>query len=818
MKFNKHFFFLSLFTTILGIISYAQVSTSLKGRLVSTEAQVDLAGATVSLLNSQDSTNIKNTTSSKDGSFQLKDVAAGNYIISVTHTAFQKTYSRPFIVKASDTDINLPAIQLNAVSKTLAGVTVTGKKSFIEHRVDRTIVNVDASITNAGTNALEVLESSPGVIVDKDGNISLKGKEGVLVMIDGRPTQLGGADLAAYLRSLSSNQLDQIEIMTNPPARFDASGTSGVINIKTKKNKAAGYNGNFNLGYGQGKYPKVNEGFNFNYRQGKINFFTNLSHNYNKGFEILTIERKIKNEDSYVVENLFDQEANQIRSGNSFSGKVGLDYVPSNKTNFGFVISGYNSKNKNNSLNETFIYSPAKEIENITGAAVDNKTEWKSFSTNLNFRTVFDSAGRELTSDFDFVQYGSSHNLFMNNTYFDADGNSIAKADSLMGSLPQDITIYSGRFDYTHPLKKKGARFEAGIKSSIVKTDNNASYDSIQYGQVIHDYNRSNHFIYEENINAAYVNLSTPLTKKLSAQFGLRLENTNAKGNQMTTGQQFDRQYTQLFPTAYFQYKLNDQNNLGLNYGRRIQRPNYERLNPFIRFIDRYTYSEGNPDLKPQFSHQVEISHSYKNKIITTVNYSKTVDIMQNTIEQRGRIAYAKHANIASQRQYGLSVNATTNITKWWTSNVNVNVYNNLFEGIVNTTPVSFSSTRVLFNGTQQFKLTKTLSAELTGVYRTAGVQGIAIMKNIGMMNVGFSKQVMKNNGTLKLTVRDIFYTANPKININYGNVDVAFSEKHDTRFVNIGFSYRFNKGKIAQVKKKSNGSASDEQNRVGVN
>lgn len=818
MHFIKHLFFFTLFTGILSTTGFAQALTTLKGKLVSEESQTDLAGATISLLNTADSTIIKNTTSIKDGSFELKNVAEGNYMLSVTHTAFHKTYSKPFTVKANDVAVNLPPLPLNALSKTLAGVTVTGKKSFIEHKVDRTVINVDASITNAGTTAWEVLENAPGVIVDKDGNISLKGKEGVLIMIDGRPAQLGGADLANYLRGMSSNQLDQIEIMTNPPARFDASGTAGVINIKTKKNKAAGYNGAFTLGYGQGRYPKANEGFNFNYRKDKINFFTNLSHNFNKGYEIITINRKIKDENTYVVQNLFDQEASQVRTGNSLNGKIGMDFIPSQKTNFGFVLSGYNSHFENNSSNETYIYSPSKEMESRTGALVINNNNWKSFSTNLNYRTVFDSTGQELTADLDYIEYGSKQRLSMNNSYFDINGNPSAKADTLFGSLPQDINIYSGRLDYTLPLKKKGARFEAGLKSSIVKTDNNASYDSLQYGQIIHDYNRSNHFIYEENINAAYANLSTPLTKKISAQFGLRLENTNAKGKQLTTGQNFDRHYTQLFPTAYFQYKVNENNNFGLNYGRRIQRPNYERLNPFIRFIDRYTYSEGNPDLKPQFSHQVEVSHSYKNKLITTFNYSKTVDIIQNTIEQKGRIAYAKHANIATLRQYGLSINANNNLTQWWTSNVNVNIYNNLFEGEVNNTPISLSSTRVLFTSTQQFKLTKTLSAELNGIYRSGGVQGVGIMKDIGMLSAGFSQLVMKNKGTLKLSVRDIFHTIQPSININYGNVDVAIKESNDTRVVNLSFSYRFSKGKLTPVKKKSNGSAADEQNRVGVN
>ncbi|HEY0730967.1 MAG TPA: TonB-dependent receptor, partial [Chitinophagaceae bacterium] len=291
MNHFKHLIFLFLFLSIVSISGFAQVLSVINGKVASAETQVDLSGATVSLLNAADSTTVKNTTTARNGSFELKMIPAGNYFLAVTHTDFQKTYSRSFTVKPGEAIVSIPPVQLNTAAKTLAGVTVTGKKSFIEHKVDRTVLNVDASITNTGSTALDVLENAPGVIVDKDGNISLKGKEGVLIMIDGRPAQLGGEDLANYLRGMSSNQLDQIEIMTNPPARFDASGTAGVINIKTKKNKAAGYNGSFTLGYGQGRYPKANEGFNFNYRKGKINFFTNLSHNFNKGYEVISINR-----------------------------------------------------------------------------------------------------------------------------------------------------------------------------------------------------------------------------------------------------------------------------------------------------------------------------------------------------------------------------------------------------------------------------------------------------------------------------------------------------------------------------------------------
>jgi outer membrane receptor protein involved in Fe transport len=369
--------------------------------------------------------------------------------------------------------------------------------------------------------------------------------------------------------------------------------------------------------------------------------------------------------------------------------------------------------------------------------------------------------------------------------------------------------------DYLHPISKV-ARFEAGIKSSVVRTDNNAIYDSILYGKVVRDVNRSNHFIYEENINAAYLNLSAPLSKKISVQLGLRLENTNAKGQQRTTGEVFDRQYTQLFPTAYFQYQANETNNFGANFGRRVRRPSYQNLNPFIRFIDRYTYSQGNPALMPSVSNNIELSHSWKNQITTTVNYTHTKDIVQEIIQQKDQEAYNMPANVASLHQVGISVNANTPLTKWWTSNIYLNAYRDSYKGVVNDALIDMSGTTFILNGTQQFKLTKTLSAELNGMYRTGGLEGVLRVRSIGVIGAGFSQQVLKNKGTVRLTARDIFHTQRPRGRSQYGNVDFEMNQVSETQVLTIGFTYTFSKGKKVAPVKRTAGSASEEQGRIG--
>jgi outer membrane receptor protein involved in Fe transport len=796
--------------------SYAQSGAKVIGRVKNQDIKSEIpTGVTVSLLRAKDSSTVKFTVTQKDGSYFFEKVAKGNYFICASSVGFKKSFSHLIEINTDNQTVQVVDIMVVSAPKSLTGVTVTSTRPLVEQRIDRTVVNVDASITNVGTTALEVLEKSPGVTVDRDGNISLKGKEGVLVMVDGRPTQLGGADLANLLRNMSSNQLDQIEIMTNPPARYDAAGTSGIINIKTKKTITAGINGSASIGFTQGRYPKTNEGFNFNYRQGKVNVYTNLSHNYNKNFGRLKFNRNILNSTNNNIENIFDQQADRISEGNSYSAKVGLDFFASKKTTFGAVVNGNTRNMSSTNDNVTNISNAAKDLENVTKAVVDNEIDWNSFSTNLYFRTILDKKGRELTSDLDFLKYGSRNEQFMVNSYADAFGNAYKKADTLMGHLPQDIQVYSGRVDYIHPLNKN-ARFEAGLKSGIVRTDNNANYDSIQYGNIVHDFNRSNHFIYEENINAAYVNVSTPLSKKISGQFGLRLENTNSKGRQKTTGDNFDRNYTQLFPTAYFQYKANDKNNFGANFGRRVRRPNYQSLNPFINFIDRYTYSQGNPNLKPSISNSFELSHTWKNQITTTLNYSSTKDIIDGIIEQKGQEAYNMPANIASLDQFGISVNANTPVTKWWTSSININVFNNHYNGLVSNAPIDLSTTSFIITGTQQFKITKTFTGEINGRYRNGWLEGVLRAKPVGFVGAGLSKQVLKNQGTVRLSVRDIFYTQKFRGKAQYGNVDFEVEQVNESRVVSVGFSYRFNKGKKIAPVKRSQGSASEEQERIG--
>ncbi|MEP7163598.1 MAG: TonB-dependent receptor [Ferruginibacter sp.] len=815
----------------LAMGSYAQNTGKITGSIKDGGNQKIIDASSISLLKAKDSSLVKVSVTDKDGNFVFENVKEGTYLLQAASIGHAKAYSPIVTISQENPVASAGVLQLVPVNKNLKEVVVMSKKPFIERKIDRTIVNVEASITNAGSTALEVLEKAPGVTVDKDGNISLKGKQGVVIYIDGRPSYLSGPDLANMLRNMTASQLEQIEIMTNPPAKYDAAGNSGVINIKTKKNKMFGYNGSLTTGYTQGRYARFNDAVSFNYRNKKINFFSNVSFNRNHKGEDLYIVRNFREASTKNIKSIFDQKSTMENQSYYYNAKVGVDYAVSKKTTLGVVLNGYYNPSKWQSSTNTLIYDPNNVLTNKTSAYTQNDEKWKNFSGNVNFRTVLDSAGQELTTDLDYIQYSATSIQPLTSYYYDNMGNLTQAPDVLNGTLPTDIKIYSGKIDYTLPLKK-GAKFEAGIKSSYVKTDNNARYDSLKTGYSVLDSGRSNHFIYDENINAAYVNYSRPFGKKWSAQLGLRLENTNANGN--STGYtynstlnkfeasqtKFNRAYTQLFPTVYVQYTANEKNQFSVNYGRRIERPDYENMNPFVHFLDRYTFEQGNPNLSPQFAHNIELSHTYNGFLTTTVNYTSTTDIIQQVLEQneQNNETFIKKANIASSRQYGLEMSAHKDLTKWWSGNIYTNVYNNRFKGVVNNEPVSIGITTFMAQVQQQFKFGKGWAGEISGFYRTKGLEGVIFIKSMSQVSAGISKQVLKNKGSVKLNVRDIFASNIFKGYSKYGTVDANFRDVNDGRAIGITFSYRFSKGKLKAGSGKKAGGASDEQNRVKGN
>lgn len=813
---KKAFIFLHLLL-IFSVATFAQTQTgSISGRITDGGDQKIIDAATISLFKNKDSSLVKINLTDKDGNFEFQNVAPGKYYLVASSVGHLSIYSQT--INVADENVSIGSLKLTNEVKTLKGIMITAKKPFIERKIDRTIINVDASITNAGTTALEVLEKSPGVSVDKDGNVSLKGKAGVTIMLDGKPSYLSGQELANLLRNMPSTAIEQIEIMTNPSAKYDAAGNSGIINIRTKKNKMSGINGSVTTSVLQSKYTKTNNSINLNYRTGKVNLFGNYSYSLWQGNGNQTIVRKFRDTSTKQVETIFDQNISRYNQSQNHNIKAGLDFYASEKTILGVVFSGYINPYKSSNNNQTDLNNAYNKTDSIVIADYYNKGNSKNFSTNLNLYHKFDSTGKEFTVDVDYLDYTQPSNTILNNHYYYPDFTVRKDPSSLIGDLPSTIKIYSAKTDFTFPLKHN-AKIETGLKSSYVSTDNDAIYQNQTSAGTSVDEGKTNHFIYKENINAAYVNYNRQI-KKWGVQAGLRAENTNATGHQLGNASHpdssFTKNYVNLFPTVYVSYQMNDKNTFSANYGRRIDRPDYGDLNPFYYFLDEYTYQVGNTLLQPQFSDNIELSHTYNGFLTTTLNYNKIHNVFSDVIKQitSERKTFQTKENLASKTSYGIAVSANFPVTKFWSTNLYSNVNYNAYSGVLDGGNLEINAITVMANMNNQFKFNDAWSAELSGFYRGKGIEGELVMNPMWRLDAGVQKLILKKKGSLKFSVRDIFNSQNFSGSVNYQDIDIRLKNKWDSRTFSLTFSYRFGKP-IKNQQHKRTGGASEEQNRV---
>jgi iron complex outermembrane receptor protein len=790
---------------------------SISGSITDGGDQKIIDAATISLFNVKDSSLVKTSLAGKDGNFVFERVPFGSYYVSATSTGHLKTFSSAIEVKSS-TPVSVGLLKLKDDVKTLTEVKVDAKKPFIERKIDRTVVNVDASITNAGTTALEVLEKSPGVTVDKDGNVSLKGKAGVTIMLDGRPSYLSGQELANLLKNMPSSNIDQIEIMTNPSSKFDAAGNSGVINIKTKKNKMKGMNGSVSASILQSRQTKTNNSINLNYRTGKVNLFSNYSYSLWQNQNDLYINRNFRNVNTKKLETIFDQHTAFERISYYQNLKLGMDFYANKKTTLGVVVSGYLNPSKETSVNQTDLNNFNNKTDSIVVANNSDKRKSNNFATNLNLRHTFDSTGKEFSIDLDYLTYYQTSDQFLVNNFLNPDFSVRRDPSQLRGNLPSKVNIYAAKTDFTFPLKKS-AKIETGLKTSYVTTDNDALYQNNTSLGYVTDEGKTNHFIYKENINAAYVNFSQQI-KKWGIQAGLRAENTNANGHQVGNSTRpdslFTKNYTNLFPTIYLSYEANKKNTFSVNYGRRIDRPDYQDLNPFYYFLDEYTYQVGNTLLQPQFSDNFELAHTYNGFLTTTLNYSEVHNVFTEVMKQitSERKTFVTKENIASKTNIGLAVSANFPVTKFWTTNIYTNLGHDTYKGQVSGGMLDVASTMFFSNMSNQFKLNDGWSAELSGFYRSKGIEGQMVMNSMWRLDAGVQKQILKKKGSLKLSIRDIFQSQTFQGSVNYQDIDMRIKNTRDSRTVSLTFAYRFGKPMQNQRSRKTGG-ASDEQSRV---
>ncbi|MFM6924909.1 MAG: outer membrane beta-barrel family protein [Ferruginibacter sp.] len=622
--------------------------------------------------------------------------------------------------------------------------------------------------------------------------------------------------------------------MTNPSARFDAAGNSGVINIKTKKSKTKGSNGSVTLGdvtslfRRNGKEElvwKPTFSVNYNYKKNKVNLFGNFVYNYREGRAGLDIVSRYyengKQLDSINNVNTYFRFRN-----NNYTLKLGMDYSPNKKNTFGIVLNGFLFAGRPTPQTNTTFSTIDGDVFSRLNSKTVNKLAWNNFSTNLNYKHSFDSTGTELTLDLDYSHYKNVSDQLLSTGFFDGNYNPTADSMFLQGHLPATIDIYSLKSDFTHNFKNK-VKLEAGIKSSYVKSDNLVDYMRKMGGNWAPD-SRNNHFIYTENINAAYLNASKTF-KKWDVQAGLRMENTNTKGVQTSGNSTVKRSYVSLFPSVFVSYTAGKKNTFTVSASRRLQRPNYQDLNPFTFFLDSLSYRQGNPYLTPQFSYNYELKHTYNNKLSTTINYTTTTDVISQIIKRkRGSnnelIGFLTIDNIARFTNMGIAVSTPVSIKKWWNVNLYANVYRNHYTGTYISTESNQSKvvdldlayTSFSFNINNSFTIGKGWTGELSGFYNYKNVQQLSLSYPMGQLNIGLAKNnLLKGKASIRLNARDPFGWMRFKADTQYGNVDISLINRFDSRQYGLSFTYRFGKQQ-GQSRRKSS-ATEEEQQRVGA-
>ena len=812
---KRIFFLLLLFSAFL-----STKAQTIRGKIliaVVNDQQSVLENATAELRKVKDSSLVKVAITDKNGLAEFENILFGNYFIKVTMAGWSTQYSSSFNLSADQALVTAPKISLHPQAKELGNVTMTSRKPFIQKLNDRIVVNVENSIVSAGSSAMDVLERSPGVNVDQNDNISLRGRSGVIIMIDGKPTAMAGSDLANYLKGLPSAAIERIDIITNPSAKYDASGNAGIIDIRMKKDQRLGTNGTFTAGYGQGVYPKATTGGTFNYRNRKANVFGNYNYAYRIGLNHLLLDRSFFENGVY---NGGDLKDNYSKSPfNTNSTRLGADFFPSKKTIFGFVVNGNFNHYWRNNNNSSVMIDPQKQESSTFNSYATNNDHANNVVANINFKHTFDSTGKELTADLDYGNYHST-SLTVNATkYYKLDGSSLQPDYILDGDQNGKLTFKTAKVDYVNPLKK-GARWEAGFKTSFVSSDNDAKFFDVSSGTPQNDVNKTNHFFYKENNNAGYVNFSKEF-KKFNLQFGLRGEQTNIHTHQVNGNIFFDSSYFQLFPSAFFNYKLKEDQTLGISVSRRIDRPGYSQLNPFLFLIDVSTYATGNPGLLPQLTWSYELSYTMKN-LNFSLSYSHTKDEQNITlarfkevfpnIPSPDNVTVQIPINLSSSDYFGVTISAPIKISKWWNMINNADLYYQKFNGTFSGTTLNNGKPAADIRTNNTFSFKKGWTAELNGVLNTGGQYGFMVLDPQWGVSTGIQKLIMKNKGTLRFNVTDIFWTNLPKAVITYNNYIEKWHAYRETRVANLTFTYRFGNSKVQGARRRTTGSEEERQ------
>lgn len=809
----KTIFFLPFFTFCLAVsVANAQ---KISGSALQADGSV-AAFATVLLYQAADSVMAKGAITDDAGKFELENVAAGRYFLNVKLVGAGLAVSPVFDYNGQDKV--LETLKLEQSSNELAQVTVVARKPIVEVKADKTILNVEDNINAQGQNALELLRKAPGVTVDNNDNITLKGKNAVRFQIDGRDVPMDSKELAALLKGMRAEDIAAIEMITNPSAKYDASGNAGIINFKTKKNKNLGTNGTVGGEAIYGESLKSGGNLTFNHRNQKFNVFGTYSNHYGDWHNEMNLLRDQQGSQTnpdlpnYDPSRRYDQRSVMKDNNNNHNFKIGTDFFLNSKHTVGFIVDGRHAHGpwENQARTGISLLESPDVLESVLVASNRQRQNRDNFNFNLNYRFA-DTTGHELTVDANRGTYRYRADSYQPNRYFNATEQELLSENIYRNNTPTDIDITILKADWEQKLWK--GKLGIGFKMNQVETDNTFDFFKVENDISLIDTSRSNRFVYHEMVNAGYLNYNVQI-KKWGLQAGLRAEHTDWKGDltslQAGKDEMLSNQYLSWFPSAAVTYTLSPKNQFNLTYSRRIDRPSYRDLNPFEDRLDELSFRKGNPFLRPQFTHSVELTHTFMGFLNSTFGYSHTNDVFSEYIDTASNgVSFLRQGNIAQQDNYSLNISCPIPIAKWWQGFVSVTGVISSFdanfrEGFAYSE--SFKTVNIFSEHT--FRLPKGWQFQVSGWYNSPTIwQALFRSKAMGAMDLGVRKQILNEKGTLSLNVGDVLGTAGWRsVNDFTPGLYMQGRGNWESQTVKLNFSYRFGSNEIKGSRQRKTG------------
>ncbi len=757
--------------------------------------------ANVGLYQPSDSSLVKVELTDESGFFAFRQISAGTYYLEISYIGMAP-YRSGLITLEAGQSLKLPLITLQAAATDLAEVEVTAQRPLLEVKPDKLVMNVQGSINATGNDAMELLRQAPGVVVDQNDNISLMGKSNVRIFINGRPTRLSGEDLVALLESMQADEIDAIEIITNPSARYEAEGSAGIINIRLVSQQKKGGNLHFNAGYSRGMFDRYNASVSGNFRDKKVNLFG--SYGYRDG-------QRWFFHDFYRTQNnlFFDQYSSREGRRLNHNFQTGMDYYLNKKQTLGFLIQG-------NLQTSDGISTSTTEMGNLSTGQTDSlllaQNISDGFRNNYLFNINYTFNKNKNTSwhfNADYAFFRSNRNQQQPNDYYTADGDSLLQSYLYYTHSPTDIDIYTFKADHERPAFS--GTLGSGIKLTRVITDNLFEfYNTGEANPNLLDTTRSNQFQYIEDVLAAYVTFNKEIGK-WRLDLGLRAEQTHTLGEltPFTSSQTVDpveRNYLNFFPSLGIGLQLTPKHNMQLSYSRRINRPNYQDLNPFEFKMDELTFRKGNPFLNPEYTHSVQLTHTYNYALNTSIGYSHTTGLITRLSDTTGvKGSFLSYYNLATQDNYNFNISGNIPITEWWSTYTNFSAFHlrnhaNFGEGkIVDVAVTSFS----VFSQ-HVFRLPANFSIELSGRYSAPSIWGGNFYtRAFWGINAGIQKKFAADRGQVKLSLNDIFLSQRWQGQSELGVLTMQSRGGWDSRRLSLSLSYRI--GQAAKGRGRNN-------------